>query len=82
MAVERQRAKDQQDRAEVERLRLANEHKDRMKDKREEFNGQVKGIEDADIRDAQEHKGWKIMAYYNFDDHEFAITSLVPGTSI
>ena len=62
MAVERQRAKDQQDRAEVERLRLANEHKDRMKDKREEFNGQVKGSEDADIRDAQEHKGWKIMA--------------------
>ena len=81
MAVERQRAKDQQDREDAERLRLAAEHKDRMKDKREEFNVEVKGIENADIRDAQEHKGWGIMAYYNFD-HEFTITNLVSSTSI
>lgn len=81
MAVERQRAKDQQDRAEAERLSLTNEHRDRMKGNTEEFNGQVKRIEDADIRDAQEHKGWKIMAYYNFD-HEFTITNLVSSTSI
>ncbi|PAV55498.1 hypothetical protein WR25_19355 [Diploscapter pachys] len=56
MAVERQRAKDQQDRAEAERLRLANEYRDRMKGNTKEFNGQVKRIENADIRDAQEHK--------------------------
>ena len=68
---ENQRRKEAQERDAAVQQRLTEEHKERMTEKREEFSKNVKTIENADIRGAEQAKGR--LSYSNNFDNELVI---------